>query len=74
MFSRIDGFHGYDATLPEMAGILIAYGRGVKAGTSLGTVSSLSVAPTILRLLDLPVPASMESAPIDGLLEGVGGR
>lgn len=70
-FTMIDGFHGYDARLPEMAGFLVAYGRGVGAGTSLGTVSSLSVAPTILRLLDLAIPATMESPPIEGLLKGV---
>ena len=72
-FTKIDGFHGYDAKLPAMAGILVAYGRGVEPGTKLGSVSSLSLAPTVLRLLDLPIPDSMTAAPIDGLLEGLAG-
>jgi hypothetical protein len=67
-FTRIDGYHGYDAKLPEMAGILLAYGRGVEAGTSLGTVSSLAVAPTVLRLLGLPIPETMTTPPIEELL------
>ena len=70
-FTRIDGYHGYDASLPEMAGILLAYGRGVEAGTALGTVSGLAVAPTVLRLLGLPIPAQMTTPPIEGLLRDV---
>jgi Type I phosphodiesterase / nucleotide pyrophosphatase len=70
-FTRIDGFHGYDATQPEMAGILVARGRGVEAGTLLGSLSSLAVAPTVLRLLELPIPAAMTVPPIEGLLQGL---
>jgi len=72
-FTKIDGFHGYDARLPEMAGMLVAYGRGVEAGADLGVVSSLAVAPTVLRLLGLPVPDAMSVAPIEALLEGLDG-
>jgi hypothetical protein len=70
-FTHIDGFHGYRPDEPEMAGILIAAGRGVAAGTQLGTVSSLAVAPTVLRLLGLPIPPAMQTPPIEGLLHGV---
>jgi predicted AlkP superfamily pyrophosphatase or phosphodiesterase len=69
-FTRANGFHGYDARLPAMAGILIARGRGVEPSTSLGIVSSLAIAPTVLRLLNLPVPEAMTTAPIGGLLRG----
>ena len=72
-FTRIDGFHGYDADLPEMAGILVAYGRGVEPGTKLGRVSSLAIAPTILRLLDLPIPDAMQTPPLTALTEQGGG-
>ena len=41
----------------------MARGRGVRPGTKLGRVSNLSVAPTVLGLLGLPVPASMEARP-----------
>ena len=71
--TKIAGFHGYDARLPEMAGFLVAYGRGVEAGTTLGSLSSLSLAPTVLRLLDLPIPDAMTAAPIEGLLQGLAG-
>lgn len=60
----IDGFHGYAPDAPEMAAFLVAYGRGVERGASLGRVSSLEVAPTVLRLLDLPIPPQMKAAPI----------
>ena len=72
-FTKIDAFHGYDSSLPAMAGFLVAYGRGVQPGTKLGSVSSLSIAPTVLRLLDLPIPEQMKAAPIEGLLADLAG-
>lgn len=63
----IEGFHGYASREPSMAGILVAYGRGVRPGASLGRVSSLAIAPTVLRLLGLPVPGQMQAAPIPEL-------
>lgn len=70
-FASLIGFHGYDGSLPEMSGLLVAYGRGVERGARLGRVSSLSVAPTVLRLLGLPVPEQMEAVPIKELLSGI---
>ena len=67
----IDGFHGYDADEPAMAGILVARGRGVLVGARLGRVSSLSIAPTVLELLGLPVPPQMKAPPIAELTNGV---
>ena len=67
----IDGFHGYDAEEPAMAGLLVARGRGVLVGAELGRVSSLAIAPTILELLGLPVPEQMKEPPIAELLIGV---
>lgn len=60
----IDGFHGYEPTEAAMAGLLVARGRGVSPGARIGRVSSLSIAPTVLRLLDLPIPPQMKSSPI----------
>jgi len=65
------GFHGYDSRSPTMAGLLVARGRGVVPGTRLGRVSNLSIAPTVLRLLGLPVPETMAAPPIEALLAGV---
>ena len=70
--TRIDGFHGYDSGEPAMAGLLVARGRGVRPGSNLGRVSSLSIAPTILVLLGLPVPPQMKAPPIADFLVGLG--
>jgi predicted AlkP superfamily pyrophosphatase or phosphodiesterase len=68
----IDGFHGYDAEEPAMAGILVARGRGVVVGARLGRVSGLAIAPTVLELLGLPIPQQMKAPPIVDLTNGVG--
>jgi hypothetical protein len=68
----IDGFHGYDAKEPAMAGLLVARGRGVLVGARLGRVSSLAIAPTVLELLGLPIPPQMKEPPIVELLQGIG--
>jgi len=65
------GFHGYDSRSPAMAGLLVARGRGVVPGTRLGRVSNLSIAPTVLQLLGLPVPEAMVAPPVEALLAGV---
>ncbi len=64
----IDGFHGYRSLEPEMAGILVAGGRGVSEGALLGRVSSLAIAPTVLRLLELPIPSQMKESPISEMI------
>jgi hypothetical protein len=69
--TRIDGFHGYDAREPAMAGLLVARGRGVLVGAQLGRISSLAIAPTVLELLGLPVPPQMKEPPIAELLHGI---
>jgi predicted AlkP superfamily pyrophosphatase or phosphodiesterase len=50
------GTHGFLASEPELEGIFIASGAGIKPGTLLGRIRNLDVAPTIARLLDLPLP------------------
>jgi hypothetical protein len=47
------GSHGYLASDPELDGIFIASGYGVKPGVKLERVSSLDVAPTVAKLLDV---------------------
>jgi len=63
---RVDlvGFHGYSPENPSMRAILVAAGRGVAPGTKIGLVPSVDIAPTVLSLLSLPVPAWMEGRPI----------
>ncbi len=50
------GSHGYVATDLRMNGMLIAWGRGIKAGVKLGLVDNRDVAPTIAWLLDERLP------------------
>ncbi len=49
------GTHGYRADDPQMDGIFIASGKGIKRGVSLPRVANLDVAPTIARLLGLKI-------------------
>ncbi len=69
--TRLEGFHGYDAREPSMAGLLVARGRGVVAGSKLGRVSGLAIAPTVLYLLGLPIPEQMKAKSIPGLVRGL---
>lgn len=41
-------------------GILLLYGRGIQTGAHIAECNNLDIAPTLLSLLDLPIPAVME--------------
>ncbi|MCC6536532.1 MAG: alkaline phosphatase family protein [Bryobacterales bacterium] len=63
---QVGGSHGYLASDAEMNPIFIASGRGVKARGNAGTVSNLSLAPTIARLLGVKLPsAKAKELPLD---------
>ncbi|MCW5890896.1 MAG: alkaline phosphatase family protein [bacterium] len=57
---RQQGAHGYDPRRDDMGGVLFALGRGVPAGTALGVVSALDVAPTVAALLGIAPPRAAE--------------
>ncbi|MDO8544328.1 MAG: alkaline phosphatase family protein [Opitutaceae bacterium] len=50
------GTHGYPASDPELDGIFIASGAGIKPGVRLERMRNLDVAPTIAHLLGLSLP------------------
>ncbi|MCW5551958.1 MAG: alkaline phosphatase family protein [Verrucomicrobiae bacterium] len=50
------GSHGYLATNPNMNGVFVAWGRGIKPGPKLGVVEIIDVAPTIAGLLGQKLP------------------
>lgn len=50
------GSHGYLASEPEMNGILVAWGRGIKAGAKLRRANNVDVAPTIAALFGESMP------------------
>jgi predicted AlkP superfamily pyrophosphatase or phosphodiesterase len=47
------GSHGYVATDPDLRALFIASGRGIGRGLTLDSVSTLDIAPTAARLLNL---------------------
>ncbi len=52
------GTHGYRAEDPDIDGIFIASGAGIKRGVVLARVNNLDVAPTAARLLDIELPGA----------------
>ena len=61
------GGHGYQPDHPDMAGILLALGRGVEAGARLPAAHQIDIAATVARLLDMDPTAQSEGTPIDGI-------
>jgi predicted AlkP superfamily pyrophosphatase or phosphodiesterase len=57
---QMKGAHGYWPDAPEMGAVFIAFGRGVSQGQRLGIISNLDVMPTVLQLLQLEVPSSLQ--------------
>lgn len=62
------GHHGYLNDDPQLDGIFIAYGYGIKPGVVIGQMSNLSVAPTLARLLGVQFP-SAEGKALDELFK-----
>ncbi|NBV23323.1 MAG: alkaline phosphatase family protein [Proteobacteria bacterium] len=62
------GHHGYLASDPQLNGMFVAWGHGVKHGAQLGEIRNVDVAPTVAALLGL----KMEN--VDGrvLVEALG--
>jgi predicted AlkP superfamily pyrophosphatase or phosphodiesterase len=52
---ELRGMHGHDEKLPCMYATFVAWGSGIKPRTRLGEIQNTDVAPTIARLLDLPL-------------------
>ncbi len=56
VFEQPSGWRGEN----KRDGILVAYGPDIRPGFDLGRVSILDIAPTILHLMDIPVPTDMD--------------
>jgi predicted AlkP superfamily pyrophosphatase or phosphodiesterase len=61
------GTHGYPNTDPELDGIFIAQGAGIRRGVKLDRVRNLDVAPTIARLLNVALPTA-DGKPMENVL------
>jgi predicted AlkP superfamily pyrophosphatase or phosphodiesterase len=55
---QLRGSHGYMAGDPEMDALFIASGYGVRPGSVPARISNLDVAPTIAKLLGVPLPSA----------------
>lgn len=62
------GTHGYNNADPELDGIFIASGAGIKKGARLNRVRNVDVAPTIARLLGVDLP-NVEGRVLEEILE-----
>jgi predicted AlkP superfamily pyrophosphatase or phosphodiesterase len=61
------GNHAYLNSDEEMNAIFIATGYGIKPGVKLGKINNLSVAPTLAKLLGVPLPHAKQPA-LDAIL------
>ncbi len=62
------GTHGYPASDPELDGIFVASGAGIKPGTVIPRMANLDVAPTMAKLLGLTIP-NVEGRVLTEILE-----
>lgn len=62
------GTHGYLNNDPDMQSLFIASGAHIRRGVDLGSVSNLSVAPTIAKILGISLPAARQP-PLSRALE-----
>jgi len=60
--STYKGMHGYVPSLPEMHSTLIVSGPSLLRRGSLGTVDMRAIAPSIARILGVPLPTSAQKA------------
>lgn len=58
------GTHGYDPSLPDMAGVFMAMGNQVPDDLTLGKVRQIDLAATVARLLGIDPPLHSEGRPI----------
>ena len=50
------GSHGHNAALPDLHATFVAWGAGIRPGARLEAIDNTAVAPTIAKLLNLPMP------------------
>jgi len=64
-FGRHGAAYALDQTGTHIIeGIVMLYGKGVKPGVRLEGAQLLDVAPTVLHLLDTPIPRAMDGKPL----------
>lgn len=64
---KLSGTHGYLPDQPDMLSLCIVSGPGLKAGTKLGKIRAIDIAPTVARILGIELPTA-EGKPLEKLL------
>jgi len=64
---KLSGTHGYLPDQPDMLSLCIVSGPGLKAGTRLGKIRAIDIAPTVARILGIELP-SADGKPLEKLL------
>jgi predicted AlkP superfamily phosphohydrolase/phosphomutase len=67
---RSVGWRHEQGGIHRMNGVFVAYGRGVRNGSQVEGASLADVAPTILHLLETPVPRAMDGKVLRDALAG----
>ncbi len=60
--SHVKAMHGYTHKVPDQDGIFILHGEGVPA-KKIKNAQLVDIAPTILKILDLPIPNTVDGIP-----------
>ncbi|MFQ5940569.1 MAG: alkaline phosphatase family protein [Nitrososphaerales archaeon] len=50
-------------------GIFIAYGPNIRSGLNVGSIPSWNIAPTMLHLLELPIPTQMDGTVVEQIFK-----
>lgn len=61
------GSHGHDTSLPNLHATFVAWGAGIKPGSTVGEISNTDVAPTVAKLLGVEMPG-VDGKVLTGLL------
>ncbi len=61
------GSHAYLNTDPDMQALFVASGEHIRSGVDLGSITNLSVAPTIAQILGISLPTATHAALTDAL-------
>jgi predicted AlkP superfamily pyrophosphatase or phosphodiesterase len=56
------GTHGYFPSAPELRSTFMLMGKGVPAGKALGEIDMRSIAPTLAKVLEVPLPTAEKPA------------
>ena len=62
------GHHGHHPDDPQMAGMLYAWGAGIRSGARLDAARSVDLFPTVCRLLGLPAPGDLDGKVLEPIL------